>query len=91
MQIAAIKKGHFVTWPGLATSVISKHLLKSIETTMGHMMQQQLNVQSTQHVKEQQNKEEAEAQDKQAESKEVTNYVFLQVIEPTNTIYSNQF
>ena len=88
--IAVIKKRHFVTWPGLTTSVISKHLPKAIETAMGHMMQQPLNAQSTQHEKEQQNKEEAEAQGKQVESKEVTKYIFLQAIEPTNKMHTNQ-
>jgi hypothetical protein len=57
---------------------------------MGHMMQQPLNAQSTQHEKEQQNKEEAEAQGKQVESKQVTKYIFLQAIEPTNKMHSNQ-
>eukprot|EP00957_Ditylum_brightwellii_P107797 8223710-Ditylum_brightwellii.AAC.1 len=38
--IAAIKKGHYATWPGINENNIHKHLPKSIYTTSAHIKQQ---------------------------------------------------
>ena len=35
--LRAIKRGHFVTWPGLTTELILKKLPKSMSTTFGHL------------------------------------------------------
>ena len=35
--IKAVKNGNFITWPGLTTSAISKHLHPSIATAKGHL------------------------------------------------------
>lgn len=45
--VSAIKKGHFNTWPGLTTHLITKHLKKSIHTAKGHLRQEFKNLQST--------------------------------------------
>ena len=45
--LRAIKKGHFATWPGLTPSLITKHLLKSMATSKGHMRLQQKHINST--------------------------------------------
>jgi hypothetical protein len=38
--IAAIKNGHFTSWPGLTEHAVEKHLSKSTSTTKGHLNQQ---------------------------------------------------
>jgi hypothetical protein len=45
--IRAISRGHLHTFPGLTTSLIAKHLPKSIATTMGHQDQESKNIRST--------------------------------------------
>lgn len=45
--ITAIQKGHFLSWPGLSTTLIKNHLPPSIFTTKGHMNQENKNLQST--------------------------------------------
>jgi hypothetical protein len=45
--INAINNGNFVTWPGLTSSLISKHLPPSIPTIKGHLKQEQQNLRST--------------------------------------------
>ena len=38
--LPAIRKNHLITWPGLTTSLISKHLPKSITNSKGHLDQE---------------------------------------------------
>ena len=45
--MTAIRNGNFLTWPGLTTELISKHLLPSIPTAKGHLKQEQENLRST--------------------------------------------
>jgi hypothetical protein len=45
--IAAIKNGHFTSWPGLIEHAVGKHLSKSKSTTKGHLIQQRQHVRST--------------------------------------------
>jgi hypothetical protein len=45
--LQAIGKGHLHTFPSLTTSLIAKHLPKSIATAMGHQDQESKNIQST--------------------------------------------
>ena len=45
--IKAIRKGHFITWPGLTGSLISKFLPPSIFTAKGHLNQEMKHLQST--------------------------------------------
>ena len=42
----AIKQGHFTTWPGLTTKLISKHFPKSLATSKGHLPGHQNNINS---------------------------------------------
>jgi hypothetical protein len=48
MLLRAIRCGHLTTVPGLTTNLISKHLPKSIATTLGHQDQAAKSVRSTQ-------------------------------------------
>ena len=45
--IQAINKGHFTSWSGLTTSLISKHLPNTIATAKGHLDQKIINLQRT--------------------------------------------
>ena len=45
--LRAIRRGHLTTFPGLTTHLISKHLPKSIATTLGHQDQEAKNIRST--------------------------------------------
>jgi hypothetical protein len=45
--LRAIRQGHLTTFPGLTTELISKHLPKSIATTLGHQDQEAKNLRST--------------------------------------------
>ena len=45
--IQAIKKGNFLSWPGIESILFKKHLPKSMATTKGHLYQERKNLQST--------------------------------------------
>ena len=45
--IHAITKNHFVTWPGLTTKAVRRHLPKSLATAQGHLDRQRRNTRST--------------------------------------------
>ena len=45
--LRAIRRGHLATFPGLTTKLISKHLPKSVATTLGHQDQEAKNIRST--------------------------------------------
>jgi hypothetical protein len=45
--LLAIQHGHFESWSGLTTTLITKHLTKSLATSKGHLRMQQQNIQST--------------------------------------------
>jgi len=45
--LRAIRKGHLNTFPGLTTSLITKHLPQSMATTLGHQDQEAKNIRST--------------------------------------------
>ena len=45
--LRAIRRGHLTTFPQLTTHLISKHLPKSIATTLGHQDQESKNLRST--------------------------------------------
>jgi hypothetical protein len=45
--LRAIRRGHFISFPGLTTTLISKHLPKSIATTLGHQDQEAKNIRPT--------------------------------------------
>ena len=44
--IKAVQKGHFKTWPGVTVDAIKNYSPKSEATTLGHLDQQQKNIQS---------------------------------------------
>jgi hypothetical protein len=43
----AIRNGNFITWPGIDSLSIDKHLPKSIASAKGHLKQERKNLQST--------------------------------------------
>ena len=45
--LAAIRKGHYATWPGLTTQLVTKHLPTSAASIKGHLDQQRQNIRST--------------------------------------------
>ena len=45
--LRAIRRGHLTTFPGLTTQLISKHLPKSLATSLGHQDQEAKNIRST--------------------------------------------
>ena len=45
--LRAIQCGHFESWPGLTTTLITKHLAKSLAISKGHLRMEQQNIQST--------------------------------------------
>jgi hypothetical protein len=45
--LKAVKRGHFVTWPGIAEEAINKHFKMMPATAMGHMNQRRHNIHST--------------------------------------------
>ena len=45
--LRAIRRGHLTTFPGLTTQLITKHLPKSIATTLGHQDQEAKNLRTT--------------------------------------------
>jgi hypothetical protein len=46
--LRAIRRSHLTTFPGLTTNLISKHLDKSVATSLGHQDQEAKNLRSTQ-------------------------------------------
>jgi hypothetical protein len=48
--LRAIERNHFRSWPGLTSSLITKHLSKSLATSKGHLRMQQKNIQSTKTI-----------------------------------------
>jgi hypothetical protein len=48
--LRAVQRGHFNTWPGLTSSLITKYLPKSLATSKGHLRMQQKNIQSTKPI-----------------------------------------
>jgi hypothetical protein len=45
--LRAIRRNHFDSWPGLTTTLITKHLKKSLVTSKRHLCMEQQNIQST--------------------------------------------
>ena len=45
--IKAIDNGHFVSWPGLTSKLVKRHLKPSIATSKGHINQERQKLQST--------------------------------------------
>ena len=43
----AIDNNHFISWPGLTTKLIKKHLPKSVATAKGHLNEERQHIQST--------------------------------------------
>jgi hypothetical protein len=77
--IPAIDAGFFATWPGLTTTLVRKHLPKSLATLQGHLRQEQQGKRSTQP--------KFTTTD---EPKERTNWVYMKPIEVTGKIFSDQ-
>ena len=56
--IKAINNNNFVTWPGLTSKLMSKHLPKSTHTTLGHFKSEKQGLQSTKHIEQPVNTED---------------------------------
>jgi hypothetical protein len=75
--------GFFITWPGLTTEIVKKHLPKSEATVKGHFRQQFKNIQSTKVVP-------ATSLNPTIDANTKTNQIFVKTIETTGQIYTDQ-
>ena len=57
--LAAIRNGHYSTWPGLTAELVERHYPESIETRKGHARKIKMNLRSTKKLVEE---EEADRQ-----------------------------
>ena len=48
--IRAIDNGHFISWPGLTSALVRKHLNPSLFTAKGHLNQERQGIQSTKNT-----------------------------------------
>jgi hypothetical protein len=81
--IKAIDAGFFTTWPGLTSKLVKKHLPKSLATAKGHLRQERQGLRSTQPKPV-----TLAIPDPDPDTR--THLVFMQPIEITGKIYSNQ-
>jgi hypothetical protein len=49
--IQAIRNGNFITWPGLESSIIERHMITPVATAKGHLDQERKNLNSTKVIK----------------------------------------
>ena len=61
--LRAIQRNRFISWPGLSTKLINKHLPKRIGTAQGHLDQEFKNLRSTRSSKTDQDLDIAPVQD----------------------------
>ena len=84
--IKAIKKGHYVSWPGLTVDAVYKHFPDAIEMHKGHMRKQRQNVCSTKQPRT----TFAADEDKELDRALATQNIMVKVVNATNTIYTDQ-
>ena len=85
----AIIRGHYTTWPGISSSLITKHLEKSTSTSKGHLRMQQKNTKSTKVIAAPIDTDIAPPQEK--ENKKTQNvFVIMQDTKELNRSYSDQ-
>ena len=90
--VASVRAGNYVTWPGLTTTLISKHFPDSDKTQKGHMKGQRKGVRSTKVKPEIEIKIEPGTED--APPKLVVikklNDIFIKIYELSEMIHTNQ-
>jgi hypothetical protein len=90
--IKAIDAGHFTTWPGLTSDLVRKHLNKSVATTKRHLRQERQGILST-HPKPPTvilSQTKAPVMTAVKPSTVRTHWAFMEPIEITGKIFSNQ-
>ena len=88
----AIQCGHFESWPGLTTTLITKHLAKSLATSKGHLCMEQQNIQSTKITSDLDLATSLDIISSQEPSNQRTNAVFATILTETELrkSYSDQ-
>ena len=90
--LRAIERGHFTSWPGLTSSLVTKHLPKSLATSKGHLRMEQQNIQSTKITSNLPIETSLDIAPSQEPNNARTNVVFTALL-PTNDLkksYSDQ-
>ena len=85
--IAAIRKGFFISWPGLTPEVVAKSLPDSEATLKGHMRQTRMNVRSTKEKNEEQLEDQLEMTSPKGERENLTTFKVLPL---TAKVFSDQ-
>ena len=90
--ISAINARYFATWPGLTAGLVKKHLPKELATAKGHLKQEFQGLRSTQtKIKIQPDSVPSTTPIMTTDSPSVrTNWVFMQPIQITGKIFSDQ-
>jgi hypothetical protein len=90
--LKAIEAGYFTTWPGLTTDLVKKHLPKSLASAKGHLRQERQGLRSTQTTTKPSsvNSTIKPVMTTDKETTVRTNWVYMQPIEVTGQIYSDQ-
>ncbi len=90
--LKAIEAGYFTTWPGLTTDLVKKHLPKSLARAKGHLRQERQGLRSTQTTTKPSsvNSTIKPVMTTDKETTVRTNWVYMQPIEVTGQIYSDQ-
>ena len=90
--LKAIEAGYFTTWPGLTTDLVKKHLPKSLASAKGHLRQERQGLRSTQKTTQPSsvNSTTKPVMTTDKETTVRTNWVYMQPIEVTGQIYSDQ-
>ena len=83
----AIRKGHFITWPGITNINFEKHIKNIIPTAKGHLDQERANLQST---KEKNDKTEDYEPTDGIAKKTWENAAILYAFNPKEKTYSDQ-
>ena len=88
--LKAIKRGFFITWPGLTVHAVEKYLGKIDATVKGHLHQQRMNMWSTNGSCTRQIVEGYEpCEDFEAKLEERTNLIYV-TVEETREIFTDQ-
>ncbi len=90
--LKAIEAGYFTTWPGLTTDLVKKHLPKALASAKGHLRQERQGLRSTQKTTQPSsvNSTTKPVMTTDKETTVRTNWVYMQPIEVTGQIYSDQ-
>ena len=87
--LRAIRRNHFVTWPGINSTDVAKHLQTSVATAKGHLDRKRKNTRSTQT--KQTSRDDANQEDIEPTPEVKTEEVFIAFLsaDTTGTVYTD--